>query len=108
MIGGIESGSPNASRVQGHYAYPVQRYSNRAVDPVSAVRGGVEPSRLSLPRDASIDNERIARDRSAQAAEFRRDLQRLRDNDTGPDAYSERVFRSREQVSQGMFLDILG
>ncbi len=108
MIGGIESGSFNASRVQGHYAYPVQHYNNRAVDPVTAVRGGVEPSRLSMPRDATVENARVARDRSAEAAEFRRDLQRIRDNESGPDAYSERVFRSREQVNQGMFLDILG
>ncbi len=36
----VESGSPNASRIPGIYAYPIHRYSNQAISPIS----GVNPS----------------------------------------------------------------
>ena len=48
----IESGSQNASRLPGVYAYPLQSYSNQAIAPISRISisgSSFTPSPLAAP-----------------------------------------------------------
>lgn len=61
----IQSGSPNVSRLEGVYAYPVWRYSNQPISAVQKIQGSSEQValRATLPIEA--------RSAEAKGAEFR-------------------------------------
>ncbi|MCR9143643.1 MAG: hypothetical protein NXI24_15450 [bacterium] len=132
----LEGGSQNASRIPGQYAYPVQRYQSNPIESVSAIRGNglshrhpintdyrtsdsrgpaetssaLQRSRETYPRKELFrpdmyEARRPAADSRNAAASLARDLEQSREPG---DSYANSVFRARSDVSQGLFVNLLG
>lgn len=132
----LEGGSQNASRMPGQYAYPVQRYQSNPIEPVSSIRANalshrhavnsdyrasdarahsdpgdaLQRSREAHPRKELFrpdmyEARRPAADSREAAATLARDLEKSREPSN---SYSNSVFRARSDVTQGLFVNMLG
>ncbi len=132
----LEGGSQNASRIPGQYAYPVQRYQSNPIESVSAIRGNalshrhpvnvdyrtsdtrgpaeansaLQRTRETYPRKELFrpdmyEARRPAADSRDSAASLARDLERSREPQ---DSYANSIFRARSDVTQGLFVNLLG
>lgn len=66
----IENGSPNASRIQGVYAYPVHKFSDQPISQIDRI----QPKRFSIKNEGNIHQKETL--------------------------YEERIFRSKEGVGR--------
>lgn len=99
----VESGSMNASRIPGTYAYPVQRYNNRPVESVSRVTASSEF--MGRVEDMPENSTRVWRDGDIKS-DFRNEEEPFTYTPNGiPQHAGTRVNLNSAQV--GRFFDIM-
>lgn len=97
---GIETGSPNASRLPGVYVYPLQSYNNQAIAPVSRVsqasRGALAQSSVTAPSfEKTVKEERF------YLSDPKDEKNRL------PESYENTAYYSNAALyKKGLFLNI--
>lgn len=94
----IYTGSTNASRIPGHYAYPVHRYNNQPIEPIGRLQG-------NTPDHVRKVQNHLDRINADEMRETHNRTSQLRD---GMSNYSNASFKQQEVAERGLFLNILG
>ncbi len=89
----IETGSQNASRIPGVYAYPIQRYSSQGVTGVGAIEAKTS----------------FFKERPRFSAEDRKDLDYIKNRDSDLKAsYLDRNLHPQGNLFKGHFIETWG